>query len=384
MVSGMTKRKFRVDHCGSFIRPEKLRNARVDRLHGRIDDAQLAAVEDQAILDVLKMQRDAGIEIYSDGEFRRAFWLSAISDKFFYGFEDRGIDYSRYPLLRDKDMSDRMEFVPQVPVAVERLRPKGRVTGDEIAFMKKHVPGAFKMTVPSSVMLSKFQHQLGVSDRAYPTWKDFFDHFTELMAQEVKAIVDDGVSYVQVDAPGYSRFIVPERLKTQVLDQGLDPEKEIEIVLAADNALLRAAKCDGVTVAVHICLGTYILGPQGALGGGGSTYVAPTIGRIIDSLEADTFLIEYSGRSGSLESLRDVPKGKTISLGLINIRDPQVEAIDDVMHKIEAAAKFVPVENLSICPSCGFSGASADAWISQDIERRKLDVMIETARRVWG
>ena len=127
--------------------------------------------------------------------------------------------------------------------------------------------------------------------------------------------------------PGYSRFIVPERLKTQVLDQGLDPEKELEIVLAAENALLRAAKCDGVTVAVHICLGTYILGPQGALGGGGSTYVAPTIGRIIDSLEADTFLIEYSGRSGSLESLRDVPKGKTISLGLINIRDPQVEAI---------------------------------------------------------
>ena len=117
----------------------------------------------------------------------------------------------------------------------------------------------------------------------------------------MKAIVDDGVTYVQVDAPGYSRFIVPERLKEQVLDQGLDPEKELDAVLAAENALLRAAKRDGVTVAVHICLGTYILGPQGPLGGGGSTYVAPTIGKIIDRLEADTFLIEYSGRSGALE-----------------------------------------------------------------------------------
>ena len=86
----------------------------------------MTAIEDEAILDVLKMQRDAGIEIYSDGEFRRAFWLSAISDKFFHGFEDRGIDYARYPLLRGKDMSDRKEFVPQCPVVVDRLRTKGR------------------------------------------------------------------------------------------------------------------------------------------------------------------------------------------------------------------------------------------------------------------
>jgi 5-methyltetrahydropteroyltriglutamate--homocysteine methyltransferase len=380
----MAKRKFRADHCGSFIRPDKLRKARVDRLHGRIDDRTLAQMEDEAILDVLKTQRDAGVDVYSDGEFRRAFWLSAISDKFFHGFEDRGIDYSRYPLLRGQDMSDRMEFVPQVPVVVDRLRPKGRITGDEISFLKKHAPGPFKMTVPSPIMLSTFQHQPGVSDRAYPTWKDFFDHFTELMAQEVKAIVDDGVTYVQVDAPGYSRFMVPERLKTQVLDHGLDPDKELDIVLAAENALLRAAKRDGVTVAVHICLGTYILGPQGALGGAGSTYVAPTIGRIIDSLEADTFLIEYSGRSGSLESLRDVPKGKTISLGLINVRDPQVETVDQLIRLVEGAAKFVPVEDLSICPNCGFSGASADAFFGEDIQRRKLDVLVETARRVWG
>jgi methionine synthase II (cobalamin-independent) len=378
----MAKRAFRADHCGSFIRPEKLRKARVDRLHNRIDDGALAAVEDEAILDVLKLQRDAGVEIYSDGEFRRAFWLSAISDKFFHGFEDRGIDYSRYPLLRGQDMTDRREFVPQVPVVVDKLHPKGRITGEEIAFLKKHSPGTFKMTVPSPVMLSTFQHQAGVSDRAYPTWKDFFDDFTRLMAEEVKAIVDDGITYVQVDAPGYSKFIVPERRQAQLIDQGLDPKKELDDLLAAENALLRAAKRDGVTVAVHICLGTYILGPQGPLGGGGSTY--ETIGEIIDRLEADTFLIEYSGRSGSLESLRNMPKGKTISLGLINVRDPQVETVDDLARKIDEASKYVPLEDLTICPNCGFSGASADAWFGEDIQRRKLDVLVETARRVWG
>jgi methionine synthase II (cobalamin-independent) len=380
----MAKRIVRADHCGSFIRPDRLRKARVDRLHDRIDDAALTAIEDEAILGVLAMQRDAGLEIHSDGEFRRAFWLSAISDKFFHGFENRGIDYERYPTLRGQDMSNRMEFVPQVPVVVERLRPKRRATGDEIAFLKKHSPGRFKMTVPSPVMLAPSQYRDGTSERAYPSWKAFFDHFTQLMADEVKAIVDDGVTYVQVDAPGYSKFIVPERLKAQLLDKGLDPRSELDHLLAAENALLRAAKHDGVTVAVHICLGTYILGPQGPLGGGGSTYETSTVGRIIDRLEADTFLIEYSERSGTLDSLRDVPKHKTISLGLINVRDPRVETVDELMRKLDTASKYIPMDNLSICPNCGFSGASADAWFGEDVQRRKLDVLVETARRAWN
>jgi 5-methyltetrahydropteroyltriglutamate--homocysteine methyltransferase len=380
----MTKRIFRADHCGSLIRPDKLRRARLDRLHGRIGEAELTAIEDAAIVDVLKMQRDAGLEIYSDGEFRRAFWLSAISDEFFHGFEDRGIDYVRFPFLRDQKITDREEFVPQYPVVVDKLKVKGRITGEEIKFLKKHSPGTFKITVPSPVTLAPTQHRPGISDRAYPTWQDFFDDFTRLMADEVKAIVDDGVSYVQIDAPGYSRFIVPERLKEQVRDKGLNPKKELDAVLAAENRLLRAAQRDGVTVAVHICLGTYILGPQGPLGGAGSAYEAPTVGKIIDNLEADAFLIEYSERSGALDSLRDVPKHKTISLGLINIRDPKVETVDDLMRKLDVASKFVPMEKLSICPNCGFSGAGADAWIGADIQRRKLDVLVETARRAWG
>ncbi len=205
----MTKPVFRADHCGSLIRPAKLRKARVDRLHGQIDDAALEAIEDEAILDVLKMQRNAGIQIYSDGEFRRAFWLSAISDKFFHGFEDRGIDYSRYPTLVGKSIADREEFVPQVPVVVDKLKAEGRITGDEIKFLKRHSPGTFKMTLPSPVMLSDAVS--GGNQRSRLSGVEgFFDDFTRLMADEVKAIVDDGVTYVQIDAPGYSRFIVPK------------------------------------------------------------------------------------------------------------------------------------------------------------------------------
>ena len=380
----MAKRSFRVDHCGSFIRPARLRKARVDCLEGRLGEAELTAIEDEAILDVLKMQRAAGIEIYSDGEFRRANWLAAISDKFFEGFEDRGIDYERYPFLRGQDLGGRRHLVPQVPVVVDRLRVKRRITGEEIGFLRKHAPGTFKITVPSPVTLVPSQYRAGISERAYPNWQAFFDDYTRLMANEIKAIVEDGVTYVQVDAPGYSKFIVPERRQAQLLDLGLDPKKELDTLLAAENMLLRAAKRDGVTVAVHICLGTFVLGPQGPLGGAGSTYQTSTVAEIIGRLEADTFLIEYSERSGTLDSLRDVPKTKTISLGVINIRDPQVESVDDVARKVEQASRFVPIENLSLCPNCGFSGASLDAWVTEDIQRRKLEVLVETARRFWS
>jgi 5-methyltetrahydropteroyltriglutamate--homocysteine methyltransferase len=234
------------------------------------------------------------------------------------------------------------------------------------------------------VTLAPSQYRKGISERAYPNWQAFFDDYTRLMVEEVKAIVDDGVTYVQVDAPNYSKFIVPERRQAQLVDQKLDPKKELETILAAENKLLRAAKRDGVIVAVHICLGTFVLGPQGPLGGGGSTYQSSVVAEIIDRLEADTFLIEYSARSGELDSLRDVPKNKTISLGLINIRDPEVEQVDDLVRKVEQASRFVPVENLSICPNCGFSGASLDAWVSEDIQHRKLEALVETARRVWG
>jgi 5-methyltetrahydropteroyltriglutamate--homocysteine methyltransferase len=133
---------------------------------------------------------------------------------------------------------------------------------------------------------------------------------------------------------------------------------------------------------VHICLGTFILGPQVPLGGAGE-YEPSRVARLIDQLDADVFLIEYSERTGSLEAFRDLPKNKIISLGIINTRDPRVETPDEIVRRVDAAAKYIPMENLSICPNCGFSGAAAETWVTEDIEKRKLAVLVETADRLW-
>jgi 5-methyltetrahydropteroyltriglutamate--homocysteine methyltransferase len=198
----------------------------------------------------------------------------------------------------------------------------------------------------------------------------------------VSDIAADGVKYIQLDAPFYTRLIIPEKIKL-LTDQGIDPKDELERTIAAENRCLRAARKPGVTVAVHICLGTFILGPQGPLGGAGS-YDARLVGSLLERLEADVFLIEYSERTGALESLKMAPKDKILCLGIQNVRDSSVESVDEVVAKIENAAKYVPLENLSISPNCGFSGAAADAFVTPDIQKRKLEVLTEAARRVWN
>ena len=370
---------YRADHCGSLIRPGYLKEARAAFVHGRLGREQLEEVEDRAVLDVLAMQRDAGLEIYSDGEFRRGSWLAAISEEFFDGMRNEGIDYVRYPFLKGAKIEDPEVEVPPHAVVVGELKLKRRITGREIAFLKQHAPGPFKTTIPSPVTLSRANYRPGVS--AYPTWTDFFDAYTGLIAAEIEAAVADGATYVQLDAPQYTRFIVPDRRK-QLTDLGIDLAQELDRAIAAENRCLRAARHGDVTIAVHICLGTFILGVQGPLGGAGA-YDEWIVQKLIHELDADLFLLEYSERAGSLETLRGVPKGKTISLGIVNIRDPRVETRDEILRKVDAASRYVPVENLTLCPNCGFSGSAADAWVTEDIEKRKLAVLVDAARTIW-
>ena len=378
----MTKPIYRADHCGSLVRPPELRAARMDFLHGKIGRPQLREIEDRCIVAALGLQKSAGLQIYSDGEFRRDFWLSAVSDEFFEGMENHGIDFTRHPYLRGKEIQDSEVYVPPNPIIKGKLARKKRITAEEVYFLKACAPGPFKMTIPSPVTLSRSSWQASVSDRVYESWEKLFLDYASLVAAEITDMLNDGVTYVQLDAPHYTRFVIPNRQK-QITDLGVDLQRELELAITAENICLRAAKRPNVTSAVHICLGTFILGPQGPLGGAGE-YDESLVAKLIGALDADVFLIEYSERTGSLEAFRDLPKDKIVSLGILNTRDPRVETQDEIRYRVDGAAKFIPLENLSICPNCGFSGAAVDTWVTEDIEKRKFEVLVETAAKIWG
>lgn len=375
---------YRADHCGSLIRPQKLRDARLQFRRGKISEREIEAIENEAILDALKLQREAGLKIYSDGEFRRDFWRSAVSDEFFEGMDKGEIDLQRYPFLKDKNIQDPDNYVPPTPIASGKIKLKKRITAKESGFLKTHSPGPYKATIPGPVTLPRATYKKGVTDQVYPTWEEMFADYTAAVAQEISAMVDDdGVTYLQIDAPHHTRFVTIGREKELIRDRGSDIERQFKVAVDSENICLRAAKRPGVTTAVHICLGTFILGAPGPLGGAGE-YDPARVARLIDALDADVFLIEYSERTGSLESFRELPKNKIICLGILNTRDPRVETPDEIKRRVDAAAKYVPMENLTISPNCGFSGAAVDTWVTEDIEKRKLAVMVETADRLWG
>lgn len=371
-----------IDHCGSYIRPGFLRQARIDRAAGRISDDELRAAEDRAILDVLALQRQAGIPFPSDGEFRRKYWMIALQESL-EGVEDMGPDFNRFPRLRDMDLKANPDWSHPGPVVVGKIRQKRSLTAHEVAFMQEHAGGAFKITIPSPVTITRAWYRPGVSDQFYSAWDDLFQELVDITRREVEDVVAKGVRYVQLDAPGYNRFMIAER-REQMVNEGLDPEQELQTIIDAENACLRAAKREGVTAAVHICLGTFIGGAPGPTGGLMVNYDPDIMGRLLNEMEADTFLIEYTERAGTLDSLKLAPKGKTIVLGILNVRDPQLEDADAVITKIEEATKYVPLENLALSPNCGFSGAAVDAFMDEDMQRRKLDLMGRVAARVWG
>ena len=218
----------------------------------------------------------------------------------------------------------------------------------------------------------------GVIGRDYATRSDLLAELTAIVAAETRALAAEGVPYIQVDAPGYMSF-VDRRTVERMRQGGLDPDQELAEAIAADNACLAAARHDGGTTAIHFCRGN---SRSRWLREGGYDPIAE---RLFTSLEADRFLLEYdTERAGGFEPLRFVPRGKIVVLGLVTTKQGQLESQDELRQRIDEAAKYVPIENLALSPQCGFASSFSGNLLSLDDQRRKLELVVDTARKVWG
>ena len=367
---------FRADHCGSLIRPDSVRRARVAKLRGEIDEAELHRIEDEAILGALELQRKAGLGIYTDGEFRRRFWFSGLEESL-EGIVEGG---TLRPIERGDGKANPELAIPN-PVVVEKLRRRpDTIIAREIAFLKKHSPGPFKVTVPAqgSIAMLGTWFKEGVTDKVYSSREELTDTLIGFLEDDVRTAADAGVPYIQIDNPRYAAYIGGAGVPPPA---GAAP---LEDVIAWDNRLLRAARRPGVTVGLHICLGTYV-------GSGPTTlnrlipYDPAMVARIFSELEADVLTVEYSERSGTLESLKLLSGlgKKVIALGMVNVLSPQVEPAEELVRKLEQAAKYVPLDNLAICNNCGFAGTAADAFLNEDQQLKKLQRMVEVSKTVW-
>jgi 5-methyltetrahydropteroyltriglutamate--homocysteine methyltransferase len=361
---------YRADHVGSFLRSQELLDAR-RTLAG--DPERLRAVEDRHILPVLARQKELGFEVFTDGELRRRNFMSDFTDAV-EGFDLSGSVGRNW-------QSGRGEGTPVSSVTgivTARLRAVRPLTGHELPFMKAHTPGIIKMTLPSATQFPAISFRTGVTDKVYAGHSELLWDIVEIMKVELARLSTEGVKYIQIDAPRYSYFIDPKWRQWIRTEMKVEPEALLEESIRADNACFAAARRPGVLLAIHLCRGN---NRSHWYAEGGYDAIAE---KLFGSLDADRFLLEYDDqRSGTFEPLRFIPKGKTVVLGLISSKRPQLEDGAEIARRIHEAARYVPLENLALSPQCGFASTAEGNLLTDDDQWAKLRLAAETARKIW-
>lgn len=378
---------YRADQVGSLLRPAEVLDAHARHASGQLSEAEMRQVEDAAILQALELQQQVGLEIFSDGEYRRSGWsgeFPASVDGYVPGEAPIAFDWRMPDGAQRAAGSDVLAAIQQaVPQAAgrvigARLRQKRRLTARESAFLTQHVPGPFKITIPSPSYIVARGWKPGITDKVYPTRGDLMNDVVDILRDEVQALVAEGVTYIQLDNPHFPDYIPSER-REQWRAIGVDPDRALEEDIAGDNAVLEGIDRDRVVVATHICRGN---GRSAWHTQGGYDPIAE---QVFGKLNADRFLLEYdSDRAGGLEPLRFMPSGKSVVLGLITTKVGAMESQDEVLRRIDEATKYVPMENLALSPQCGFASVDQGNLISWDDQRRKLELVVSTAQKAWG
>lgn len=361
---------YRADHVGSFLRPKELLDAR----NAATDPVRLTAIEDRHITRVLARQQELGYEIFTDGEFRRRNFMSDFTDAV-EGF-DLGDAVTRSWDATKGAVTAQVSSVTGIVNA--RLRQNRRLTGHELPFMRANCPGAIKMTLPSATQFPAIAFKRGVTDKIYPTHSALLADIVTIMKSDLTALATEGVNYVQIDAPRYSYYMDPKWRAYIHTEMGLDPDASLDEAIRADNTYLEAARRPGVTLAMHLCRGNN-RSHWYAEGG-----YDPIAEKMFATIKVDRFLLEYDdARSGTFEPLRFVPRGKTVVLGLVSSKRPELESKRDLIKRIEEASRYVPLENLALSPQCGFASTMEGNLLTEDDQWAKLRLVVETAREVW-
>jgi 5-methyltetrahydropteroyltriglutamate--homocysteine methyltransferase len=342
---------------------------------------ELRRIEDQAIIEVIALQQQVGIDVISDGEFRRSGWSSEFAEAvtgYVPGKPPVALEWHDAGVIPDNRPQVQMGGAGRI--IGERLRPARRITAHEAGFVKQHAGGKpYKVTMPAASYLVTRGYVPGVTDKVYADRKEVLKDVAGLINAEIKALIADGVPYIQLDNPHYPDYVDAGR-QAQWKAMGVDPAQALNDDIEADNACLAGLNRSNVTMAMHLCRGN---GARGAWHTrGGYDAIAE---RVFGAIDVDAFLLEYdSERAGTFEPLRFVPKNKTVVLGLITTKAGALEPQDLLIKRIQEASAFLPLENLTLSPQCGFASTMQGNPLTADEQRKKLELVVSTARKVWG
>lgn len=368
----MPQGPFRADHVGSLLRPDHLKEARARHAAGALDAEGLREVEDGAIRDVVALQESAGLQAVTDGEFRRAFWHV----DFLTGFEGVDTTQSDYAVSFKGKGGERAQTTSMIAVTgkIARTRP---IMRDSFLFLKSATSRTPKVCVPSPTYMHMRGGRKVVADSAYPDGEEFWDDMIAAYRAEIADLAAHGLTYLQLDDVSFAT-ICDDGVRQQVAADGMDPDA-LPAKYASIVSAIVAERPPGMTVTMHTCRGNH---DSMWMAEGGYDAVADAMLNLTD---VDGFFLEYdTERAGGFAPLRFAPKGKKIVLGLVSSKEAAIESKDMLLRRIDEAARFVPLDQLCVSPQCGFASTAPGNRITQDIEKRKLELCVEVAREVWG
>jgi methionine synthase II (cobalamin-independent) len=368
-----TRPPFRADHVGSLLRPPHLLQARDDFSQGRIGADELRAIEDDAIREAVRMQKEVGLQSATDGEFRRESWHM----DFIYQLD--GITKEAgHIAVKFFNEQGTVEFTPAALHVEGKLGVSKTIFGDDFAFLQKTVSTAVpKLTIPSPSMVHYRGGKAAVDPAVYRDLDAFWADLTAAYREQVRRLGELGCTYLQFDDTSLAYMNDPHQ-RQYVASIGGDPERQhVEYIHHINEAL--SGRPEGMSVTTHMCRGNF---RSSWAAEGGYEFVAEAL---FNELEVDGFFMEWDDeRSGGFEPLRLLPKGKQVVLGLVTTKRGELETKDEVRRRIEEAARYAPIEQLCLSPQCGFSSTVEGNELSQEQQWAKLRLIVEVAKEVWG
>ncbi len=390
----MTKPFFRADQVGSLLRPPALIAARDAFAAGRLDAAGLRAAEDAAIADVVRRQESIGLPVVVDGEYRREnWWIDFVSKlqgvQIHDGAHNEAFVASAAPGVapataqhdcgHDHGAADDdagWRYVPKNVYTAGRIGLAQPVMERDYRWLASVATRPTKITLPSPTRMHFHGGRASVSRDAYPDIEAFFADVAAVYRREIAALEDAGCRYIQIDDPLLTYFI-SDRLRDEVRQAGDDPDQRLARYVQLTNDCI-AQRRPGTVIGIHLCRGN---SRSGWISEGGYARIAEAV---FGGLQADHLLLEYDDeRSGDFEPLRYVPRGRRVVLGLVTTKRGALERADDLLRRIDDAARHVDVNDLAISPQCGFASTVEGNVITEDDQWRKLSLVVEVAKRVW-
>ncbi|WJV63640.1 cobalamin-independent methionine synthase II family protein [Pectobacteriaceae bacterium CE70] len=361
---------FRADVVGSLLRPAAIKQAREQFQAGEIDAAQLRNIEDQEILRAVELQRNTGLQVVTDGEFRRAWWHF----DFFEGLNgveryeaEQGIQFNGIQTKsRGIKVTGKVSFNPQHPMLAD-FRYLHAIAGDAVA----------KMTIPSPSVMHFRGGRKAIDSTIYPDLGTYFDDLAQTWRDAIKAFYDAGCRYLQLDDTVWA-YLCSDDQKRQIRERGEDPQQLCRIYADVLNKAL-IGKPDDLIIGLHVCRGNF---RSTWISEGGYEPVAKTL---FGEVNVDAFFLEYdSERAGGFEPLRYIKPGhQQVVLGLITTKNGELENVQDVESRIAEAAKYVDIKQLCLSPQCGFASTEEGNSLSEEAQWNKLKLVVDIAQRVW-